>query len=406
MTLRPAMSNRGNFLDRTPEEVEAGAFASENGYSTKNLGAPRPDPKLLGWRRFVFASGLAPDSASFELLVNEQGATEVATLWLDRKALSDRAEVPALVKLYAAFLRDALGEDLSASDRETAGNLLAVSYELRATFESLLRALTFVPKDGVGAATEVFLGRRMDSTAKLRGGAMTLIVRNDASGRLFVTVATQRASFDLNAMLFSAPVAFSKGDRGGVAGFKTPDLDATPFGRRWGLELDRAAPPKGRIAKRYYGSSRVPRTVKLEVLSEPTRGLAAVWLRIDQDWIQDSDTNFFAALEVLATFIAEGIGDTPDARTRVEIADLLACGGEDEDLCKVISKALPFIERGRCGAGTSVFVGESEQAAVFLDEGRVAVVIHENADGWLDCMFHLCEFQDIIGEPAVAAPSA
>lgn len=400
------MSNRGNLLDRTPAEVEAGAFASTNGYSTKNIPAPRPDPKLLGWRRFVFASGIAPDAATFELLVNEEGAAEVATLWIDRKALNDRAQMPALVKLYADFLRDALGEDLTPADREAAGNLLAVSYELRASFEPVLRALPFVPKDGVGAATEVFLGKRIDSTVNVRGRSATLIVRNDPSGRLFVAVATQRASFDLNSLLFSAPVAFSKGDRGGVAGFKTPDLDATPFGRRWGLELDRAAPPKGRIARRYYGCSRVPRTVKLEVLSEPTRGLAAVWLRIDQDWIQESDTSFFAALEVLATFIAEGIGDTPDARTRVEIADLLACGADDEDLCRVISKALPFIERGRCGAGTSVFVGDAESAAVYLDEGRVAVVIHDNADGWLDCMFHLCEFQEIIGEPAVAAPAS
>ena len=26
-------------------------------------------------------------------------------------------------------------------------------------------------------------------------------------------------------------------------------------------------------------------------------------------------------------------------------------------------------------------------------------------DGWLDCMFHLCEFHEIIGEPAVPAPA-
>ena len=399
------MSNRGKLLDLTPAQVEAGAFASANGFSTKNLGAPRPDPKLLGWRRFALNSPTAPAAASFELLVNEQDGVEVATLWIDRRGLNDRAQAPALVQVYAQFLKDALGDDLSAGDREAAGNLLAVSYELRANFEPVTRALPFVPRDGVGAATEVFLGRRVDSSAKIRQGAMTLIVRNDPSGRLFVSVASQRASFDLNAMLFSAPVAFSKGDRGGVAGFKTPDLDATPFGRRWGVELDRAAPPKGRIARRYYGCARVPRTVKLEVLTEPTRGLAAVWLRIDQDWIQDSDTNFFAALELLSTFIAEGIGDTPDARTRVEIADLLACGAEDEDLYKVISKALPFVERGRCGTGTSVFTGESQSAAVFLDEGRVAVVLHDNEDGWLDCMFHLCEFHEIIGEPAVSAPA-
>ena len=223
--------------------------------------------------------------------------------------------------------------------------------------------------------------------------------------RLFVAISSQRASFDLNALLFNAPVAFSKGDRGGVAGFKTPDLDATPFGRRWGVELDRAAPPKGRIARRYYGLSRVPRTVKVEVLSEPTRGLAGVWLRIDQDWIQQSDTNFFAALELLSTFIAEGIGDAPDARTRVEIADLLACGPEDDDLYKVIRVALPFVERGRLGPGTAVFVGEAESAVTFLDEGRVAVVLHEGEEGWLECLFHLCEFHDAIGAPAVAGPA-
>ena len=81
-------------------------------------------------------------------------------------------------------------------------------------------------------------------------------------------------------------------------------------------------------------------------------------------------------------------------------------GPDDEDLYKVIARALPFVERGRCGAGTSVFTGESQRAAVFLDEGRVAVVLHDNEDGWLDCMFHLCEFHEIIGEPAVPGPAA
>lgn len=400
------MSNRGKLLDRTPEQVEAGAFASAHGFSTRNLGAPRPDPKLLGWRRFALQSPTAPAAVRFELIVNDDGAVEVATLSIDRRALNDRAQAAVLVPLYAAFLSDALGDELSAADKEAAGNLLAVSYELRASFEPVTRALPFVPRDGVGAATEVFLGRRMDSSAKVRNGAATLIVRNDASGQLFATIASQRASFDLNALLFAAPVAFSKGDRGGVAGFKTPDLEATPFGRRWGVELDRAAPPQGRIARRYYGCARVPRTVKIEVLTEPTRGIAAVWLRIDQDWIQESDTSFFAALELLATFVAEGIGDAPDARTRVEIADLLACGPDDDDLYKVIARALPFVERGRCGAGTSVYTGESPHAAAFLDEGRVAVVLNENEDGWLDCMFHLCEFHEIIGAPAVKGPAA
>lgn len=397
------MSTRGNFLDHTPAEVEATAFAKEYGFTHKDRAAPKPDPKLLGWRRFEFGSGLASTDASFELLVNDEGRVEVATLWIDRRALSDRAKVPALVQLYALFLKDALGE-VDAKDREPVGNLLAVSYEIAKNFEPVTRAFPFTPKDGVGAATEVFLGRRVEATVNVRGRAATLVVRNDPTGRLFVSVASQRASFDLNAMLFAAPVAFSKGDRGGVAGFKTPDLDATPFGRRWGVELDRAAPPKGRIARRYFGLSRVPRTAKLEVLTEPTRGIAGVWLRLDSDWIQGSDTNYFAALELLATFIAEGIGDAPDARTRVEIADLLACGPDDDDLYKVIKGALPFVERGRTGDGTAVFLGEAESAVTFLDEGRVAVVIHENEDGWLDCLFHLCEFHDIIGAPAVPAP--
>lgn len=398
------MSTRGNFLDRTPDEVEATAFAKEYGFTHKDRAAPRADPKLGGWKRFEYASGLASQDVSFEVIASEGDKAEVATLWIDRRALSDKSRVAALVAVYAAFLRDALGE-VDAKDREGVGNLLAVSYEVARTFEPVTRAFPFTPKDGVGAATEVFLGRRLESSVNVRGRAATLIVRNDPSGRLFVAISSQRASFDLNALLFNAPVAFSKGDRGGVAGFKTPDLDATPFGRRWGVELDRAAPPKGRIARRYYGLSRVPRTVKVEVLSEPTRGLAGVWLRIDQDWIQQSDTNFFAALELLSTFIAEGIGDAPDARTRVEIADLLACGPEDDDLYKVIRVALPFVERGRLGPGTAVFVGEAESAVTFLDEGRVAVVLHEGEEGWLECLFHLCEFHDAIGAPAVAGPA-
>jgi hypothetical protein len=399
------MSTRGYLLDRSVTEVEASAFAKEYGFSARGRAAPQPDPKLLGWRRFSLGNGLVGEAASVELIVNAEDATEVAALWIDRRALNDRAQVPTLVQVYAAFLRDALGE-VGAADKEGVGNLLAVSYEIAKNFEPVTRAFPFVPKDGVGAATEVFLGRRVEASVNVRGRAATLIVRNDPSGRLFVAIASQRASFDLNALLFAAPVAFSKGDRGGVAGFKTPDLDATPFGRRWGVELDRAAPPKGRIARRHYGFARVPRTAKLEVLTEPTRGLAGVLLRLDQDWIQDSDTNFFAALELLATFIAEGIGDAPDARTRVEIADLLACGPDDGDLYKVIKAALPFVERGKQGSGTAVFVGEAESAAVFLDEGRVAVVVHENEDGWLDCLFHLCEFHEIIGAPAVPAPEA
>lgn len=397
------MSTRGNLLDKSPAEVEATAFAKEYGFTHKGQPEPKPDPKLLGMRRYALRSGLAPAGASAELVVNDEGATEVAALWIERRALNDRAQLPALVQLYAAFLRDALGE-VEARDRDGVGNLLAVSYEVAKSFEPVTRAFPFTPKDGVGAATEVFLGRRVEATVNVRGRAATLIVRNDPTGRLFVGVATQRASFDLGATLFSAPVAFSKGDRGGVAGFKTPDLDATPFGRRWGVELDRTAPPQGRIARRYFGLSRVPRTVKLEVLTEPTRGLAGVWLRLDQDWIQGSDTHFFAALEILATFIAEGLGDAPDARTRVEIADLLACGPDDADLYKIIKASLPFVERGRQGGGTAVFVGEAESAAVFLDEGRVAVVVNDNEDGWLDVLFHLCEFHDLIGAPAVAAP--
>lgn len=399
------MSNRGNLLDHTPAEVEATAFAKEYGFTARDRSAPKPDPKLLGWRRFELVSGLATADVSLELIVNDEDRVEVATLWVDRRALSDRAKVPALVQVYALFLRDALGE-VDAKDKESVGNLLAVSYEIAKTFEAVTRAFPFTPKDGVGAATEVFLGRRLEASTNVRGRAATLIVRNDPTGRLFVSVATQRASFDLNAMLFAAPVAFSKGDRGGVAGFKTPDLDATPFGRRWGVELDRTSPPKGRIARRYYGLSRVPRTVKIEVLTEPTRGLAGVWLRLDQDWIQGSDTHFFAALELLSTFIAEGIGDAPDARTRVEIADLLACGADDDDLYKIIKASLPFVERGRTGDGTAVFLGEAESAVAYLDEGRVAVVIHENEDGWLDCLFHLCEFHDIVGAPAVPAPKS
>jgi hypothetical protein len=391
---------RGHLLDHTPAEVEATEFARAHAFECVDKGDGPPDPKLQGLARRMYRSKLVT-GLELELLVSDKGRVEVAGVWFDRRTLGDRATAGSAVSAYAAFLAEALGK-VSPRDHEALGNLLAVSYEIvkQGTFQAVLERFPFLPRDGVGAATEVFLGRREEAAQPVMNRGATLVVRNDRSGRLFVGIATQAAAFDLSAMLFTQ-LAFRKGDRGGIVGWKTPEIDETPFGRRYGLELDRAAPPVGRIAKRYYGFERIPRSARVELMMEPTRGMAAVMLRIEQAWIEQADRNFFAALEVIAAFVAEGLGDVPDARTKMEVAHLFSCSKDDEDLFKVVHASLPFVLKGKMGDGIAVFVGEEECTVTWLDEGRCAIVLHDNEDGWLDCMFYLTEFADILGPPAV-----
>ena len=391
---------RGHLLDHTPAEVEATEFARAHAFECVDRGDGPPDPKLQGLARRMYRSQLVT-GLELELLVSDKGRVEVAGVWFDRRTLGDRATAGSAVSAYAAFLAEAMGK-VNPRDHEALGNLLAVSYEIvkQGTFQAVLERFPFLPRDGVGAATEVFLGRREEAAQPVMNRGATLVVRNDRSGRLFVGIATQAAAFDLSAMLFTQ-LAFRKGDRGGIVGWKTPEIDETPFGRRYGLELDRAAPPVGRIAKRYYGFERIPRSARVELMMEPTRGMAAVLLRIEQAWIEQADRNFFAALEVIAAFVAEGLGDVPDARTKMEVAHLFSCSKDDEDLFKVVHASLPFVLKGKMGDGIAVFVGEEECTVTWLDEGRCAIVLNDNEDGWLDCMFYLTEFADILGPPAV-----
>ncbi len=393
---------RGNLLDHSPAEVEASEFAKIHAFECVERGDGDPDPKLQGLRRRLYRSGLVP-GLELELLVSGKGRVEVAGVWFDRRTLGDRASAGSAVAAYASFLAEAMGK-VSPRDHEALGNLLAVSYELvkAGTFHAVLERFPFLPRDGVGAATEVFLGRREEATQPVMNRAATLVARNDIkSGRLFVGIATQAAAFDLAAMLFTQ-LTFRKGDRGGIVGWKTPEIETTPFGRRYGLDLDRAAPPQGRIARRYFGFERIPRSARVELLVEPTRGMAGVLLRIEQRWIEQSDRNYFAALEVLAAFVAEGLGDVPDARSKMEIAHMFSCSKGDDDLFKVLHASLPFVLKGETGEGVAVFVGEAESAVAWLDEGRCALVVHDNEDGWLDCMFYLTELADVIGAPAVS----
>lgn len=391
---------RGNLLDHTPAAIEAGAFARAHALECVERGDGDPDPKLQGLRRRLYRARLL-QGVEVELLLNDKGTTEVAGLWFDRRVLADRALAGSSIQAYAAFLAEAMGK-VAPRDHEALGNLFAVSYEMvrQGTFKAVYDVFPFLPKDGVGAATEVFLGRREEASQPVMSRAATLVVRNDKSGRLFVGVATQSAAFDLSAMLFTQ-MAFRKGDRGGIVGWKTLEVETTPFGRRYGLELDRAAPPQGRIARRHYGFARIPRAVRLEVLLEPTRGFVGVMLRVEQGWIEESDRNYFAALELLAAFVAEGLGDVPDARTKMEVAHLFSCSKDDEDLFKVIHASLPFVLKGETGAGTAVFLGEDESAVAWLDEGRCGLVVHDDAEGWIDCLFYLADAAEAIGAPAV-----
>ncbi len=392
---------RGNLLDRSPTDFESTAFAREHGLECVEKGDGPPDPRLHGLRRRTYRARIVP-GAEVELLLHERGTVEVAALWIDRRTMQDRALQGTVVAAWASFLGDALGK-VSPADHEALGNMLAVSYELlkAGTFQAVLERFPFLPKDGVGAAMEVFLGRREEASQPVMSRAATLVVRNDRSGRFFVGIATQSAAFDLASMLFSQ-MTFRKGDRSGVVGWKTLEVETTPFGRRYGLELDRAAPPVGRIARRYYGFERIPRAARVELLLETTRGMAGVLLRIEQDWMEQSDRNYFAALEVLTSFVAEGLGDVPDARTKMEVAHLFSCAKDDEDLFKVVHAALPFVLKGETGGAMAVFLGEEERTVAWLDEGRCGLVVQDNEDGWLDCLFYITELADAIGAPAVA----
>ena len=80
---------------------------------------------------------------------------------------------------------------------------------------------------------------------------------------------------------------------------------------------------------------------------------------------------------------------------------MFSCSKDDEDLFKVLHASLPFVLKGDTGDGTAVFLGEEESAVAWLDEGRCGLVVHENSDGWLDCLFYLTELADEIGTPAV-----
>ncbi len=397
---------RGNFLDHPVSDLETSSFARAYGLTLADAGDGPADPRLLGLRRRTYRPRALPELAEVEVLVAPTGLVEVAGLWLSRAWASDRASLPAAVGIYTAFLVDAIGEVLPR-DAQAIGDFFAVSFEQLKSFDEFLTAFPFVPRDGVGAANEVFLARRLDASLPLRASTATLIVRNDvSSGRMYVGIATATAAFDLAAMLFHAPTSFTRaGDRAGVLGWQAPDVETTPFGRRFSLELDRAAPPQGRIARRYYGFPRIPGSARVEVLVEPTRGIAGVLLRIDQDWVERSDGNFFSALDVLSAFVAEGAGDTPDARTRVEIGSFFSVSSDDPDLFKRVHAALPFVARGETGEGTAVFLGQSDAAVPFLDESRCGLVLHEGTAGWLDCLFYCTELWEEIGSPAVAPPT-
>ena len=386
---------RGNLLDRTPSEIEASTFAKTYALARVD-GDDASDPRLRGMKRVAWKAQLLGDAAELEALCGEDGHSEVVNLWIDRRALQDRTLAAGAMTAYARFLADAAGE-ATADDRRSLGNALAVSYDQTRTFGALLEALPWVPRDGAGAATEVFLGKRMEASAAFVKKTATLVVRNEEGGRrLHVGVATQRAVFDLGQLLFSPPVGFLKGDRTGVAGWKTQEIDGTPFGRRFSLELDRSGKPVGRIARRYFGFARIARTAKLELLIEPTRGMVGVVLKVDPEWIESSETSYFAALELITAFVAEGLGDAPDARSRVEIGDLFSCAPGDDELFAAIKKELPFVLKGKNGAATAVFLGEADAAEGSLDEGSVLVRLREGADGWLECAFLLAEFLEAI----------
>ena len=407
MTLRPALDDpqrtmrpnaRGKLLDRTAEEIESSDFA--RAYALVRMtGGDDADPRTRGMKRVEWRAQLLGEAAELEAFFDADGHSEVVSLWLARSALQDRTLATGAMQAYARFVTDAVGEP-TGDDQRNIGNLLSVPYDQTRTFAALREALPWIPGDGAGAATEVFLGKRMECSAPFAKKGATLVVRNETDGRrLHVAVATQKAAFDLGQLLFSAPVGFAKGDRAGVAGWKTLEIEGTPFGRRFSLELDRTGKPVGRIVKRYYGFAHIARTAKIELLVEPTRGLAGVILKVDPEWIESAETNYFAALELIGAFVAEGLGDSPDARSRIEVGDLFSVAADDAQLFDAIKKELPFILRGKNGAATAVFLGEEDRAEGFLDDGQVVLRLMESTDGWLECAFFLAEFEDALVDP-------
>ncbi len=395
-------SARGRLLGQTAGGIEASEFARESLSTVRD--PARPDPRWVNLARQTWVLQVA-QGAELEALFSDDGVAEVVSLAIPRGLLQDRGALGPAVTLWGRFLASALGE-LGAGDKKPVGDLLAVNYDLTRTFEPLLSRLPFIPKDGSGAATEVFLGRRMEASSTFASKQATLIVRNDERGRLLTTVASQKAVFDLGSLLFQAPVRFAGGERGALLGWLAPDVEATPFGRRFGLDLDRTAPPKGRIAKRYFGFSRFPRSAKVEVLTSPTRGIAGVWLKVDQGWVEESETNFFAALELVAAFLSGCLGEPPDPAAREAVSAFFACDPGDADLFAVLKRELPGARTGEAGEGLGVFLGESEWASVLLDDGKVALVLNENEDGWLDVLLHRVEMGADIGAPAVSAAGA
>ncbi|MEZ4407910.1 MAG: hypothetical protein R3A52_15760 [Polyangiales bacterium] len=390
---------RGRLLDQTASGIEASEFARESLPAVRD--PARPDPRWVNLARQTWLLRVA-QGVELEALFSDEGLAEVVSLAIPRGLLQDKGALAPAVALWARFLASALGE-LPAADKKPVGDLLAVNYDMTRTFEPLCALLPFIPKDGSGAATEVFLGRRMEASSPFASKQATLIVRNDERGRLLTSVATQKAVFDLGSLLFQAPVRFAGGERGALLGWLAPDVEATPFGRRFGLDLDRTSPPKGRIARRYFGFTRFPRSAKVEVLTSPTRGIAGVWLKVDQGWVEESDTNFFAALELVAAFLSGCLGDPPEPAAREQVAGFFACDCDDDDLFAVLKRELPGARKGDMGEGLSVFLGDEERASVLLDDGKVALVLNENDDGWLDVLLHRVEMGDDIGAPAVSA---
>ncbi|MBI5513413.1 MAG: hypothetical protein HY909_06560 [Deltaproteobacteria bacterium] len=387
---------RGRILDSSVDAAEAHPFL--HAWDLKRVQEDREDARLRGLHRHTYRSSKLPE-LEFELLTSK-GTIEVAACWVDRRLLQAQARAPLGIRLYVSFLVEALGE-LSARDQGPVGNLLAVSYEHFQAFDALMKAFPFVPRDGVGAANEVLLGRRVEASASFALNTATLVVRNDPSGRLYLGVATHNAAFDLGSILFSPPVRY-KGDRSGVAGWKTPDLEETSFGQRFGAELDRAAAPEGRIARRYYSLARIPSTVKVQVLTEPTRGLAGVLLRVEMAWLEAGDASYFKGLDLLAAFIAEGVGPKPDIELRNAVGGFLGVSKDDEDLLEVLRRSLPFVRVGQTGDAIAVFLGESPRAELVFDGHRVGLVVAEADDEWLECLFFHKDMAGLIGPPATA----
>ncbi|MBK8694267.1 MAG: hypothetical protein IPN17_18800 [Deltaproteobacteria bacterium] len=382
-------------MDRTASEIEATTFAKTYALA-RVTGDDASDPRLRGMKRVAWKAQLLGDAAELEALFGDDEHSEVVNLWIDRRALQDRTLAAGAMQAYARFLSDAAGAP-TADDQKTLGNALAVSYDQTRTFAAVLDALPWIPRDGAGAATEVFLGKRMEATATFSKKTATLVVRNEEGGRrLHIGVATQRAVFDLGRLLFSArwasPRATARAWPGGRRRRSTrrPSDGASPWSSTaraspWG------ASPVGTSA-----FAHIARTAKVELLIEPTRGMVGVLLKIDPDWVESSENNYFAALELLTAFVAEGLGDAPDARSRVEIGDLFSCAPGDDVLFNAIKKELPFILKGKNGAATAVFLGEEDLAEASLDEGQVLVRLMEGADGWLECAFLLNEYLEAI----------